>query len=107
MQQAPAIHGLETNSGAIGIKNPESSLSTSAAGSGSRRLSQPLRPNISQAILSWVENAVQRNEARYQQIDKPNHVFEIFSWLRKSRFHHYISGVDAKAVAASHKTLKS
>lgn len=107
VQQAPAIHGSETNSGATGTENPESSLSTSAAGSGSGRLSQPLRPNISQAILSRVENAVQRNEARYQQIGEPNHVSEISPWLRKSRFHHHISGVDAEAVAASHKTPKS
>jgi hypothetical protein len=56
---------------------------------------------VSSALSVRIRSATDRRKERYRQIREPNHISEITPWLRKSRFHQHLTGLDAELIASS------
>ena len=68
--------------------------------------SSQVRPPISTQTLSSalsirLRSAVEQNKARYRQVGEPQHVSEITPWLRKTRFHLHVAGIDGALIETS------
>ena len=57
--------------------------------------------SISAALSLRVREAIDEQKARHRQIGEPNHVSEITPWLRKSRFHKHLAGIEGEVVEIS------
>ena len=58
-------------------------------------------PSISATLSLRVREAIDEQKARHRQIGEPNHVSEITPWLRKSRFHKHLAGVEGELIETS------
>ena len=88
-------------------RTPVPSSSVMSIRSSATTPSRPSHANIINTLTASAESAIKEDEGRYRQLGEPNHVSEITPWLRISKFHVHLAGLDSDAIATSHLTPRT